>query len=112
MSNRDGTPLTAEQANAIFDTLVTYAGAREDNRDYFVSIQTREHLTEYRFGGSLGFGGKVWRNTGHRPDGTWGECWYVSAYPEDIGRSPDMRPAIDATNTALAALLTRFPDIR
>jgi hypothetical protein len=106
---RDGSNiLTPEQANAVFDILVEHAGARETMRPYFVSSQTSEFCSEFRFGGLLGGGGKFWRNTGFRADGTWGEVWYVNGYPEDEQRYPDVRPAIAATNPHLTALLARF----
>lgn len=94
-------PLTAEQANAVYDVLVEHAGASEQGRDGFVVTQVNTHCQEYRLGGALGFGGKFWRTTGiHRedPDLTWS----VSAYPEDM--TPERRRAIDDTNQALAAL--------
>jgi hypothetical protein len=88
-------PLTVEQANAVYDILVRYAGASEHNRDDFVTIQTHQPCTEYRFMGSLGFGGKFWRNDGR---------WYVSAYPEDIAAQPERERAIRLTNGPLAGL--------
>jgi hypothetical protein len=96
-----GQPLTADQANAIYDVLVEHAGASEHAREEFVLTQTDRHVTEYRFQGALGFGGKFWRTTGLRredPDLKWS----VSAYPEDM--SPERQQVIDAVNRALAAL--------
>jgi len=88
---RGTTRLTAAQANAVYDLLVQHAGASEEGRESFVSAETSQHCTEYRFGGSLGFGGKFWRNAG---------AWYVTAYPETIEARPEIRQAIDATNRA------------
>lgn len=94
-------PLTEDQANAVYDALVEHAGALEEGRKGFVYLQTNGHLPEYRFIGSLGYGGKFWRMTGIRrgdPDLQWS----VSAYREDM--TPERQAVIDATNTALAAL--------
>lgn len=93
--------LTTEQANAIYDILVKDAGAPDGpvdgdfgtpRRD-FMFHQTREMTWEYRFMGSLGFGGKFWNYDGR---------WYVTAYPEDM--TPERQQVIDDTNVALAAL--------
>lgn len=86
-------PLTKDRANAVYDVLVEHAGAAEEGREGFVYLQTNGHLPEYRFLGSLGFGGKFWHDGGR---------WYVSAYREDM--TPERQAAIDATNAALAAL--------
>jgi hypothetical protein len=47
---------------------------------------------EWRFGGQLGFGGKVHLN---------GARLYVGAYPEDL-RSTDLRRRVDQLNARLA----------
>lgn len=88
-------PLTAEQANAIWDVLVEHAGASQGGRADFVDVETWQDCAEYRFMGALGFGGKFWRNRGR---------WYVTAYPEDVKGRSERQQAIDATNAALAAL--------
>lgn len=92
--------LTAEQANAVWDVLAWHAGACDESyddalspRQEFVFNQTSENITEYRFMGPLGFGGKFWNYAGR---------WYVTAYPEDM--TPQRQQAIDDTNAALAAL--------
>lgn len=64
-----GAGLPVNVADRIYDVLVEHVGARESNRDYFVHIESSGHVTGCRFGGSLGFGGKFWRNTALRPDG-------------------------------------------
>jgi len=79
-------------ASQVFDLLVKHAEANESDRDSFLHAQERG-CTEYRFCGSLGFGGKFWDNAGR---------WYVTCYSED--ETPARLTAIDATNTALAAL--------
>jgi hypothetical protein len=88
-------PMTAGQANAVWDVLVQHAGASEDMRDMFVSTQQREVVAEWRFQGSLGFGGKF-RRSG------WDDRWYVDCYKEDV--TPARQAAIDACNQALAEL--------
>lgn len=84
--------LTTEQANAVYNALVQYAGASEHARPDFVFHQTDRHCPEYRFMGSLGLGGKFWNANGR---------WYVSAYPEDIARWPDITEMVNTTNAAL-----------
>lgn len=86
-------PLTADQANAVYDLLVAHAGANDDDRIGFFFTQTDGYCAEYRFQGLLGFGGKFW-NSNNR--------WYVSCYREDL--TPVRQAAIDATNAALARL--------
>jgi hypothetical protein len=84
---------------AIYDILVEEAGANPNDREDFVLTYTRKEYptTEYRFCGSLGFGGKFWRNQ------RFGLCpFYVSCYPEDNTR--ERKVIIEHTNKALAAL--------
>ena len=92
-------PLTPAQARAVYNVLVEHAGATEAGRDAFVVVQANSLQPEFRFQGSLGFGGKFRRE---RLD----DRWYVDAYPEDIKRDPTIQNRIDATNAALAALNT------
>lgn len=56
-------PLTEKMANKVYDILVAECGAsdRPDDRQWFVCGQTREVVREWRFCGSLGFGGKFRR---------------------------------------------------
>ncbi len=92
-------PMTTEQANAVYDLLVQHcdAPASDDSwmRSDFIHHQTAGATDEYRFQGSLGFGGKFWNCNGR---------WYVSSYREAIERWPAMQQQIDACNEALAAL--------
>lgn len=53
----------------------------------------REDITEYRFQGNLGFGGKFW-NANNR--------WYVTCYSED--ETPERKAMIRKANERLAAL--------
>jgi hypothetical protein len=89
--------LTEREANAVWSVLVTEAGASSDadDRREFVYHQTTEFVSEFRFMGSLGFGGKFWR-------GRRDERWYVTCYPEHM--TPDRRQIVADTNAALAEL--------
>ena len=88
--------MTPEQANAVYDILIAHAGATEHDREDFVDHQTGTNPpTEYRFQGSLGFGGKFWREG-------WDRRWYVTAYREHL--TTGRQAAIDKTNAALKAL--------
>lgn len=81
----------------IWDTLVKHAGAHEDGRDGFLACAAeygRERKLEYRFCGSLGFGGKVWLNNGPYP--------YVNFYKED--ETPERRETVRVTDVALKSL--------
>jgi hypothetical protein len=44
--------MSNETANAIFDVLVSEAGASEGYRESFVHNQTHSHVTEWRFMGN------------------------------------------------------------
>lgn len=95
---RQWSALTGPQATAIYALLVEYAGANPSARDDFVAVQTDRHIGEYRFGGSLGFGGKFWRR--HVPGGR--EQWAVTCYPED--QTPARTSTIAETNRVLSLL--------
>lgn len=87
--------MTKERANEIYDILVQECRApdEEHDRTYFVLTQTKEKITEWRFCGALGFGGKFWRNCGKI---------YVTCYLED--ETPERKAMIEAANKRLAAL--------
>jgi len=93
------TPMTTAQANAVYDLLVEHCDApgSPDSwmRENFIHHQTAGSTDEYRFQGSLGFGGKFWNCNGQ---------WYVSAYPEDVTACPERQQMIDAVNAALTEL--------
>ena len=84
------------QAAEIYAKLMELCGAPEGARESFmhahVSAQVATPPTEFRFQGSLGFGGKF-RVTRDRI--------YVDCYPED--RTDQRDKAIQAMNTWLAA---------
>jgi hypothetical protein len=94
--------LTRQQAEVIWSILEEVCGASESDRRYFIDRQTSEHIAEWRFIGSLGFGGKFWRSTGQRPDGTWGELWHVNCYRED--QNDARRVVIAEANSRLWAV--------
>jgi hypothetical protein len=73
-----GALLTEAQADAIYSVLVDEAGAREADRSAFISTATdpKRGLSEWRFGGGLGVGGKIH----YGPLGGF----YVTAYSEDL----------------------------
>lgn len=98
-------PMTADQANAVYDVLVGICGASDAKtrtdpyvgpRADFEYHQTAGATDEYRFQGALGFGGKFWNCNGR---------WYVTCYRED--ETAQRRAMIEATNAALAALRER-----
>ena len=101
MSDRN--PLTVAEAEAIWDILTTEGGATSDHG--FVHHQSTNFETEWRFMGHFGMGGKFRRNTGHRPDGTWGEIWYVDYYPED--RTAERDAIAKRINDLLRGLLSQ-----
>ena len=79
-------------ANAIYDILVEECGAPMRNRRDFVYHQTDSDIREWRFSGSLGFGGKFWRS----------DKWYVSYYQEH--QTPERDAMERAANARLATL--------
>lgn len=91
-------PMTEDQANAVYDVLVQYAGAPESWRYNFVYHQMHSVCYEYRFQGDLGFGGKFRRDYWTRT----GERWYVDQYIED--ETPVSKGIVEKTNAHLALL--------
>lgn len=91
--------ITETEADQAYSALVEHADAidRDGERHAFVhAVSKADRPTdEYRFMGSLGFGGKF-RNPGH------GSVPYVDCYPEDM--TSERSIVIDRTNEALAAL--------
>lgn len=85
---------------ALYDILVREAGADagERAREVFVltAIEWPDRLPfEYRFCGTLGFGGKVWLHDLKAP--------YVTCYREN--ETPEREKTISRTNRALAAVV-------
>lgn len=77
-----------ETKDRIWSILERYAGAYPRDKDQF--IRHWPECMEFRFCGSLGFGGKVWYN---------GEKAYIDCYSEDL--NPDRQNVIDLVNELL-----------
>jgi hypothetical protein len=84
--------VTQQTLNEIWDILVEEAGASPSNdmRFCFVTHAMSGKWTEFRFGGKLGHGGKVWDNCGRI---------YVTAYSEN--ETPEVKAIIERTNERL-----------
>ncbi len=82
--------LTPEEAARVWSILVVFAGARLSQTDMFMHHAVVNGVTEYRFIGKLGFGGKYYSDN------------RVSCYPED--RTPERDEIIRITNEKLKAL--------
>lgn len=84
--------LTPEVINEIWDILVAEAGASDsaDMRFSFLHHAMSGQWTEFRFGGKLGWGGKVRDNCGKI---------YVTAYSEN--ETPAVKEIIERTNKKL-----------
>lgn len=93
--------MNAKQANKVYDILVQECGAKDDqyDREHFVQKQTAEQVTEWRFCGKLGFGGKFWRHGGVGWLFVTREQMYVDCYQED--RTPERKAMIEAANKRL-----------
>jgi hypothetical protein len=79
-------------ANLIYDILVSTCGASDNGWGRYDFVH-HFPTSEYRFQGSLGFGGKFWVNHG---------CWYVNCYRED--ETPGRLDAIASANVRLENL--------
>ena len=80
-------------ADRIFDILVDECVAHPSDRPLFKIWTTSERPSEFRFMGSLGFGGKFWNNAGR---------WYVNCYKED--ETIERIDAIEKANKRLSRL--------
>lgn len=87
--------INEKYANLIFDILVKESGANEKDRESFLSL--REEITEFRFCGKLGFGGKFWNSN---------DKWYISCYKED--ESTERNKIIKKVNKILADLRSNY----
>lgn len=84
----------------IYDVLVKYAGARDDEYDKNTFVQCAfdwdyNFNFEYRFMGKLGFGGKVWLPLDENPS--------ITCYRED--ETPERKKMIKKTNDELVRLM-------
>lgn len=80
--------LSEKEAIKIYDILQKYCGAIDYWRDNFIYVMSHDNVHEYRFQGSLGFGGKF-----------WSDDWKVSCYKED--ETPERKTIIKIANKAL-----------
>ena len=94
-------PWTTEFASKVWTVLTEECGARVDGRDresfiLAATMPASQHseggITEYRFGGSLGFGGKIYR----------GPPPYVTCYIEHS--TPERHASILRANRRLEQL--------
>lgn len=86
--------LTEDQAFCIYDILMATCGAMDHWRENFVYHMTRD-CQEFRFGGDLGSGGKLYNNS----NGV-----YVAYYTEDT--TPEREAMQTLANQRLKTLLT------
>lgn len=89
--------MTESQANAVYDVLMKHAGLNEHLREDFVRYQTVGTGQEFRFIGSLGFGGKFYAEPYQ---------WRVGCYRED--ETPARLEMIKETNEALKELHQKY----
>lgn len=94
--------LTADEAGAVYDLLVSKCGAYARDKDGFVHHHadiSASWGSEWRFGGLLGSGGKFYVTSNR---------WYVSNYSEDTG--PEENLIIAETNAVLQQMYAKTPD--
>lgn len=83
--------MSTASAHAVYTALIEFAGANTNGRQDFVEAWPT--ITEYRFGGLLGSGGKFWISRNE---------WFVTCYPED--ETPERTAVVGETNAVLAGL--------
>ncbi len=77
-----------------YDILIEHAELKDkQSRESFIRYFVDETGKEWRFQGSLGFGGKFWHNE---------DRWYIQGYPEDSTR--ESKATIKKVNKLLAEL--------
>lgn len=84
--------VSVAEATEVYDILARYCGAPESGKADFILHQTSSFVSEYRFIGSLGFGGKIYRTDARGR-------WRVSCYRED--ETPERLEAMIYANDAL-----------
>lgn len=90
-------PLTEAKANLVYDILEQHAAASEYWRNQFIQYMTDNSNgfpKEFRFQGSLGFGGKCYRDHAGK--------FYVQQYRED--QTPESKKTIEKINEILRTL--------
>jgi hypothetical protein len=85
--------ISEQAARSICRILKEECGATDFMLDWFIPRLREESITEYRFQGNLGFGGKFWNANGR---------WYVTCYSED--ETPERQEMIRKANERLADL--------
>lgn len=97
----DGAPRTlrVEEAAAIYELLVEFAGApsHADERSSFIRHATADRSVEWRFQGVLGFGGKLYFDGWDLPR--------VGCYRED--ETPSRRAVVDDLNARFRAMFAQ-----
>ena len=90
-------PVDEITAECIWDVLVEHCGAHNDEEGWnmlsFIQAATDGRWSQWRFQGTLGFGGKVWNNDGR---------FYVNYYRED--ETSEREAAQKAANVELAKI--------
>lgn len=89
--------ITFDIANSIVDILVEHCGVNTNRRKTIVDDLMWGKLTEYRFQGNLGFGGKLNYNNSKI---------YVSYYPEDATLEKELR--VEIANSKLSEIYTKY----
>lgn len=87
--------LPPKKAEHVWDALEIFGGAHPADREDFLYAVTTTGITEWRFQGKLGFGGKFWLSNGR---------WYVSCYSEDL--TPERIELVKRINDLLEDLRT------
>jgi hypothetical protein len=88
--------MTPGEAHRIYDLLIEICDAPRSylaRQDFMFAMTDPRPPREYRFCGSLGFGGKLWIGR---------DKWYVTCYPEDTTAERDQ--TVIKANEALARL--------
>ncbi len=88
----------------VYDVLVNCAGApnSESSRNHFISCWKHD-WSEWRFGGSLGFGGKIWRERRYFTNEGYIPHLRVSCRSEND--STERTKVIEATSVELISIL-------
>lgn len=89
--------ITFDIANSIIDILVEHCGVNANRRKTIIDDLMWGNLTEYRFQGNLGFGGKLNYNNSKI---------YVSYYPED--KTPEKELMVEIANNKLSEIYTKY----
>jgi len=90
--------LTEDAANRVFDVLIEKAGAHESHREGFVYYMAEDvDLHEFRFGGDLGPGGKLYFQRS-----TFGPSLLVDCYSESL--SDETEAIIEEVNRCLSGI--------